>query len=80
MKEEVLKILEQVEEHVRNMLDSLCNEREETENFTSKSVLTAEVLKTMEGIIPNVFYEQYKDFFTALILFCRQCGNEDFLI
>lgn len=80
MKEEVLKILEQVEEHVRNMLDSLCNEREEAENLTSKSVLTAEVLETMEGIIPNVFYEQYKDFFTAFILFCRQCGNEDFLI
>ncbi|MCM1494136.1 MAG: glycosyltransferase [Muribaculaceae bacterium] len=80
MSEEVLEILEEVKRQGQISLEMCRDTGQEAESLASRAVNTALLIDAIESIVPAALYKQYKEFFSAFSVFCKKCGDQNFLL
>lgn len=79
IKSEILEMMQQIQNMASHKLDILDQGTMSAEEVCVQVLGMSDVIKSLETIIPNSIYDDYREFFDTFYTFCRNCSDIKFL-
>ena len=79
MGRESMKTLSAIKQCGEDMLTILVSGQVSADIYSQKTSSLANLINSIQSLLPAAIYQEYSDFFNSFSTFCNQCSNPDFL-